>query len=269
LVTLTCWQSLARHARFWTSNLVKCSLLVNRILAFLEDERVVVALNLENAAVAFAFAFCDRVHLVPGFEKFAVLLGKIDVVGLFHVEVHAGDEASDFFAGLDLLFLEIDDGFALSVYGFWVVGPLAEHEVTTVPVDFANRGVEVVQITFHDFKRGVVCTAILAAAVTPAGEVLPHVVGGNDVFPFDAFGAFETFTVWIFARLVVACAKVHLLFVEVTASAVECLLEFAVVDASHLLACIAVVVMLRGGQRIDFRKRKCCENAKNQSDSAC
>ena len=82
---------LGTTCEIWTSNLVKCSLLVNRIWAFLEDEWVVVALDLENAAVAFTFALGDGVHLVPGFEKPAVLLGEVDVVGLFHVEMHAGD----------------------------------------------------------------------------------------------------------------------------------------------------------------------------------
>ena len=82
---------LGTTCEIWTSNLVKCSLLVNRILAFLEDEGVMVALDLENASVALAFALGDGVQLVPGFEKLAVLLGKVDVVGLFHVEMHAGD----------------------------------------------------------------------------------------------------------------------------------------------------------------------------------
>ena len=269
MVTLACWQSLARHARFWTSNLVKCSLLVNRILAFLENERVMVALNLENAAVALAFAFRDGVSSVPSLEKFAVLLGQVDVVGLFHVKMHAGDEASDFFAGLDLLVLEIDDGFALAVHGFRVVGPLAEHEVAAVAVDFADGGVKVVQIAFHDFERGVVRAAVLAAAVTPAGEVLPHVVGGHDMFPFDALGALVTLAVRIFARFVIASAKVDFLFVEVAASAVERFLEFTVVDASHLLARIAVVVMLWCGKRIDLGEGRCCKNAEKQSDSFC
>ena len=204
---------LGTTCKIWTSNLVKCSLLVNRILAFLEDEGVVVALDLENAAVALAFALGDGVHLVPGFEKLAVLLGEADVVGLFHVEMNTGNQASDFFAGLDLLFLEIDDGFALPVHGDRVVRPLAEHEVAAVPVHFADGGVEVVEVAFHDLERGVVCTAVLAAAVTPAGEVLTHVVSGHDVFPFDALGAFKAFAVWVFARLVVASAKVHMLFV--------------------------------------------------------
>ena len=228
-----------------------------------------VALNLENAAVALAFAFRDGVSSVPSLEKLAVLLGQVDVVGLFHVKMHAGDEASDFFAGLDLLFLEIDDGFALPVHGFWVVGPLAEHKVAAVAVDFADGGVEVVQVAFHDFKRGVVCAAVLAAAIAPAGEVLPHVVGGHDMFPFDAFGAFVTLAVRIFARLVIAGAKVDFLFVEVAASAVEGLLEFTVVDAPHLLARIAVVVVLWCGQRIDFGEGCCCKNAEKQSDSFC
>lgn len=260
---------LGTTCEIWTSNLVKCSLLVNRILAFLEDEGVVVALDLENAAVSFAFALGDGVHLVPGFKKLAVLLGKVDVVGLFHVEMHAGNQASDFFAGLDLLVLEIDDGFALAVHGDRVVRPLAEHEVAAVSVHFADGGIEVVEVAFHDFERGVIGAAVLAAAVTPAGEVLPHVVGGDDVFPLDALGAFEAFAVWVFARLVVAGAKVHVLFVEIAATAVDGFLEFAVVDAPHLLARIAVVVVTGGGLGIDFRKRKCCENAKNQSDSAC
>ena len=228
-----------------------------------------VALNLENAAVALAFAFRDGVSSVPSLKKFAVLLGQVDVVGLFHVKMHAGDEASDFFAGLDFLVLEINDGFALTVHGFWVVGPLAEHEVAAVAVDFTDGGVEIVQVSFHDLERGVVCAAVLAAAVTPAGEVLPHVVGGHDMFPFDAFGALVTLAVRIFARLVIAGAKVDFLFVEVAASAVERLLEFTVVDASHLLARIAVVVMLRCGLRIDLGKGCGCKNAEKQSDSFC
>ena len=99
--------------------------------------------------------------------------------------------------------------------------------------------------------------------------MLPHVVGGHDVFPLDALGAIKAFSVRVFARLVVAGTEVHVLFVEIAATAVDCLLEFAIVDAPHLLACIAVVVVAGSGFGIDFRKRKCCEYAKNQSDSAC
>ena len=170
---------------------------------------------------------------------------------------------------MDLLVLEIDDGFALAVHGDRVVRPLAEHEVAAVSVHFANGGVEVVEVAFHDLECGVVGTAVLAAAVTPAGEVLPHVVGGHDVFPLDALGAFKAFAVRIFSRLVVAGAKVHVFFVEVAATAVDGFLEFTVVNAPHLFARIAVVVVTRCCLGIDFRKRKSCENAKNQSDSAC
>ena len=213
-----------------------------------------VALYFENAAIALAFAFRDGVCPVPGLEKPAVLLRQADIVGLFHVEVHSGNQAADFFAGLDLLVLEIDDGFAFTVHGLWGVGPLAEHEVAAVSVDFADSRVEVVEIAFHDFECGVVRAAVLAAAIVPAGEVLTHVVGGDDMFPFDAFGALVTLAVRIFSRLVVAGAEVDLLFVEVAASAVEGLLEFAVVDAPHLLPGIAVVVVLGGCLRIDLGK---------------
>ncbi len=170
---------------------------------------------------------------------------------------------------MDLLVLEIHDGFTLAVHGNWVVRPLAEHKVAAVSVHFADGGVEVVEVAFHDFERGVVCAAIFAATVTPAGEVLAHVVGGDDVFPFDALGALEALAFFVFARLVIAGAKVDFLFVEVAASAVEGLLELTVVDAPHLLARIAVVVVLLCGQRIDFGEGCCCKNAEKQSDSAC
>ena len=42
--------------------------------AFFVHERVVVALHLEDAAVAFAFLLGDGVHLVPGLEEFTVLI---------------------------------------------------------------------------------------------------------------------------------------------------------------------------------------------------
>ena len=170
---------------------------------------------------------------------------------------------------MDLLVLEIDDGFALAVHGNWVVRPLAEHKVAAVSVHFADGGVEVVEVAFHDFERGVVCAAIFAATVTPAGEVLAHVVGGDDVFPFDALGALEALAFFVFAWLVVAGAKVYVFFVEVMASAVDCLLEFAIVDAPHLLACIAVVVVAGSGPGIDFGEGRCCKNAEKQSDSFC
>ena len=252
---------LGATCKIWTTNLVKCSLLVNNFGAFLEDERVVVALNLENAAVAFAFALRDGVHLVPSFKKFAVLRRKIDTVGLFHVKMNAGNQAPDFFAGLDLLVLEIDNCFAFTVHRGRGVRPLAEHKIAAVSVHFADGGVEVVQVAFHNFKCGVVGATVLASAVAPAGEVLPHVVGGHDVFPFDALGALVTLAVRIFARFVIASAKVDFLFVEVAATAVERFLELAVVDASHLLACITVIVVLRCGLRIDFGEGCCCKNA--------
>lgn len=163
-----------------------------------------VALDLKNAVISRAFAACDGVHLIPGLKKFAVLRRKIDAIGLFHVKMNAGDEPPDFFTRLNLFFFEVDDGFALAVHGFWVVCPLVEHKVAAVAVYFADGGVEVVHIAFHDLECGVVRAAILAAAVTPAGEVLPHVVGGHDMFPFDALGALETFAVRIFTRSVIA-----------------------------------------------------------------
>ena len=42
--------------------------------AFFVHERVVVALHLEDASVAFALLFGDGEYLVPGFEEFAVLV---------------------------------------------------------------------------------------------------------------------------------------------------------------------------------------------------
>ncbi len=228
-----------------------------------------VALDLENAAVALAFAFRDGVCPVPGFEKSAVLLGEVDAVSLFHVEVHACDEAADFFAGLNLLFFEIDDGFAFPVHRGRAVRPLVEHEVAAVSVHFANGRVQVVEVAFHDFERGVVRAAVLATAVAPAGKVLAHVVGGDDVFPFDALGSLEAFALFIFARLVVAGTEIDGLFVDVPAIAVERSLEVPVIDAFHLLARIAVVVVLGSCFWIHLRERECSENAKNQSDSAC
>ena len=228
-----------------------------------------VALDLENAAVALAFAFRDGVSPVPGFEKSAVLLGKVDAVSLFHVEVYACNETADFFAGLDLLFFEVDDGFAFPVHRSRVVRPLVEHEVAAVSVHFADGGVQVVEVAFHNLERGIVRAAVLAASVAPAGEVLAHVVGGDDVFPFDALGSLEAFALFVFAWLVVAGTEIDGLFVDVPAVAIERSLEIAVIDAPHLLTCIAVVVVLGSCFRIHLRERECSENAKNQSDSAC
>ena len=290
MVTLANWQSLAQLARFGVPNLVNCLRVVNscsgfsrccrlcrccrigwrgRFLAFFEDERVVVALDLENAAVAFAFAFRDGVCPVPGLEKLAVLLGKVDAVGLFHVEVYAGDESPDFFAGLDLLVFKVDDGFALAVHGDRAVRPLVEHEVAAVAVYFADGGVEVVQVAFHDLERGIVRAAVLAAAVAPTGEVLTHVVRRDDVFPFDALGALEALALFVFARLVVAGTEIDGLLVDVPAVAVERSLEVTVIDALHLFTGVAVVVVLGGCFRVHLRERECSKNAKNQSDSAC
>ena len=146
---------------------------------------------------------------------------------------------------------------------------MAEHKVAAVSVHFADGRVEVVQIAFHYFERSVVRATVLATAVTPAGEVLPHVVGGDDMFPFDAFSSLETFAFFIFAGLEIATAEIDSLFVDVPAIAVERPLEVSVIDASHLFARIAVVVVLWGCFGIHLRERECRENAKNQSDSAC
>jgi len=278
---------LGTTCKIWTTNLVNCLWIVNGFgwfdglfwfsglggrdgfLAFFKDKRVVVALNLENAAVALAFTFCDRIHFVPSFKKFAVLLGKLDAVGLFHIKVDAGDESTYFFSRLGFFHFEVDNGFAFSVHRGWGIRPLAEHKVVAVAVDFSNGGVEVVQVAFHYFECSVVCAAVLASAVTPAGEVLPHVVRSDNVFPFNAFGAFVTFAVRVFTRFVIATAEIDVLFVDVPAIAVERSLEVSVIDAFHLFARIAVVVMFRCGFWIDFRGGRRCENTKNQSDSAC
>jgi len=180
------------------------------------------------------------------------LLGKLDAVGLFHVKVDAGDKASDFFSRLCLFLLEVDDGFTFAVHRGGVVRPLAEHEVAAVAIHFTDGGVEVVQIAFHYFERSVVRAAVLAAAVAPAGEVLPHVVCSHDVLPFDAFCTFEALALFVFAGLEVATAEIDGLLVDVPAIAVERPLEVSVIDAFHLLARIAVVVMLWCGLRIDF-----------------
>ena len=125
------------------------------------------------------------------------------------------------------------------------------------------------EAAFHNLERGIVRAAVLASAVAPAGEVLAHVMGGDDVFPFDALCSLEALAFFVFARLVVAGAEIDGLFVNVPAVAIECSLEIAVIDASHLLARIAVVVVLGSCFGIHLRERECSENAKNQSDSAC
>ena len=137
--------------------------------AFFVYEGVVVALHFEDAAVAFAFLFGDGVHLVPGFEEFAVLLRELYAIRLFHVETCAGDDSAGLFAGLRLLFLEIYDGLAAAVHGGGIVGPLAVHEVVAVTVHLADGGVEVVHVAFHQLERRVVRAAVLAPAVFPAG----------------------------------------------------------------------------------------------------
>jgi hypothetical protein len=72
------------------------------------------------------------------------------------------------------------------------------------------------------------------------------------MFPFDALGALETFAFFVFAGLEIATAEIDCLFVDVPAIAVECPLEVSVIYTSHLLARIAVVVVLGGCQRIDL-----------------
>ena len=239
--------------------------------AFFVHEGIVVALYLEDTAVTLAFLFRDGVHLVPGFEYFAGLVRKLYAVGLFHVETGAGDDSAGFFAGLRLLFLEVDDGFAGAVHGFGIVGPLAVHEVAAVTVDFADGGVEVVHVAFHQLERGVVYAAVLAASVLPAGQKVPHVVGRYHVLPFDAFGALETFAVRVFARFEVATRKVDVLLVVVFAAAIESLLQLAVVHAAQLLARVAVVVVLRGCCRVDARfgeRRENRNQGKRKNDGA-
>ncbi len=101
---------------------------------------------------------------------------------------------------------------------------------------------------------------------------MPHIVRGHHVFPLDAFGSLEAFAVRVFARLEVATAKVDVLLVVVSAPAVESLLQFSVIDASHLLTCIAVVVMPGGSRRVDAclgeRREECDADKCEKSGSA-
>lgn len=133
---------------------------------------------------------------------------------------------------MNLLFLEIDDGFAFAVHGDGAVRPLVVHEVAAVAVHLADSGIEVVHVAFHDFEDCVVRAAVLATAVVPAGELLSHVVGCYDVLPFDAFGALGAGAVRVLAGAEVAGTEVDVLFIDVLAVAVEGALEFTVVDAA-------------------------------------
>lgn len=157
--------------------------------AFLEYEGVVVSLNLENTAVSLTFLGCDWKLTVPGFEQLSVLAGKPYAVGFFHVKTDSGDDSAGLFTGLRFFQFEIHNCFAFAVHGFRIVGPLAVHKVVAVAVDFANGGVKVVQVTFHDFERFVVGAAVLAAPFFPTGKEVAHVMGGDNMLPFDGLGS--------------------------------------------------------------------------------
>ena len=191
------------------------------LLAFFVHERIVVPLHLENAAIALAFFFGYGIHLVPGFEQFTVLFRQINSVGLFHVKVGARDNSAGFFTGLSLLELEIDNRLALAVHGFRIVGPLAIHKIVSVAVHFANGGVEVVKVAFHQLEGRVVRAAILTSSIAPAGEMLSHIVGGYHVFPFDGLGALEAGAFRIVSRRKIASGKIYMLLVLVAAAAVK------------------------------------------------
>ena len=213
-------------------------------MALFKDEGVVVPLDSENPAVSLAFLFGNGVHLVPGLKKFTVLAGKLDAVGLFHIEMHSGNESPDLFSGLDLLEAEIHDGLAFPVHWGGIVGPLGEHKVAAVSVYLADRGVKVVQVTFQDFEQSIIGAAVLAPTFLPAGHKVSHVVGGDDMLPFYGFCPLETLATGIFPGPKVTGAVVHFFLVVVLAAAIDGLLQVTIVDAFHLLASPAVVVML-------------------------
>lgn len=215
------------------------------LFAFFVHERVVVPLHLENAAVALAFPFGDGIHLVPCLEQLAVLFGQINTVCLFHVKVGARDNSAGFFTGLSLLELEIDNRLARAVHGFRIVGPLAIHKIVSVAVHFANGGVEVVKVAFHQLEGRVVRAAILASSIAPAGEMLSHIVGGYHVFPFDRLGALKALALRIVARCKIAGGKIDVFFVLVAAAAVKGFLKFSVINTTHLLRSLLVVVVVR------------------------
>ena len=96
---------------------------------------------------------------------------------------------------------------------------------------------------------------------------MPHVVGSHDVLPLNALGALVAFALGIVSRLEIAAAEVYMLFVHVLAPAIECLLQVAVVNSFHLLARVAVVVVLRGGLGVDFRKSN--RKARSQEQWKC
>jgi hypothetical protein len=85
------------------------------------------------------------------------------------------------------------------------------------------------------------------------------------MLPLYRFGTFEAFATGIVSGLKIAGAVVYLLFVVVFATTIESLLQVAVVNPLHLLACTPVVVVLRrwlliyggkGKRKCDSGKRK-------------
>ena len=59
------------------------------------DELVTAAHDASHGLVALAFPSLDRVSLVPGFVKLAVLLGQAQIVLFAHVKVGARNHAAN------------------------------------------------------------------------------------------------------------------------------------------------------------------------------
>ena len=80
------------------------------------------------------------------------------------------------------------------------------------------------KVAFHQLEGRVVRAAVLASAFAPAGEMLPHVVGRDHVFPFNGLGALEAGAFRIVSRRKIASGKIYMLLVLVAATAVKCFL---------------------------------------------
>ena len=96
------------------------------------------ALQSDNAAVAQAFPIRYRMLPGPGAKQSQILSGQSHLIRLGHIQLDSGDFTAHESAWLHGAALEVDHGFALTVYGFRPMLPYAEAEVAAIAIDLAH-----------------------------------------------------------------------------------------------------------------------------------
>lgn len=148
------------------------------------DELITAAHDASHGLVALAFPCLDRVSLVPGFVKLAILLGQAQIILFAHVKVGARNHAANRRSGHDLFGLEVDLRQARAILARLCRQP-AKTEIVAITVNLADAGDQVMKVRFRNFVDRVIAGAVFSTSALPALTLVANLPGWNDVLPLD------------------------------------------------------------------------------------